>query len=248
MEPELERQMRYAADVLASGSPLNAYYALRLPVTNGRITEQELDACIDLAVRLGASLRHVADVRARLVRSVQVATGDQDGPGREQPSRADSEVTPPPTQPLATTPQILQGYHFTDRSNLPSIRRLGLLSARQLRFARYDHRPSSSTASRRIDEKLNLDDYVRLCLKPEHPMAEAALFRGSASELAWLEVNLTSLVRLRGRVRYTNTNAVSRSMTIDDDPATALNGDHQAEILVRGSVPKSLIREYRPTP
>ena len=66
-------------------------------------------------------------------------------------------------------------YHFTDPRNIESIRRSGLLSWHQLVQQQIVHYPGSNEDSRRIDARKCLENYVHLCLLPEHSMAELAV-------------------------------------------------------------------------
>ena len=136
-------------------------------------------------------------------------------------------------------------YHFTDRSNLASILQRGLLSGRRMAWSGYEHRPSSNDLSRELDRKLDLDDFIRLCLQPSHPMAYVARQRGSTNEIVWLEVSLHDLHSRRFDIHYSNTNATAGKAVVNTDPQTALKGDEQAEVLVRGHIPKRLISIFK---
>lgn len=67
-------------------------------------------------------------------------------------------------------------YHFTDPSNISSIKEYGLLSWLQLLQRNISHSPASNDFSRSLDRGKNLEDYIRLCNRPSHPMADAALY------------------------------------------------------------------------
>lgn len=126
-------------------------------------------------------------------------------------------------------------YHFTDTRNLPSIKRHGLLSWYNLRNRNIDHFPASNDLSRKLDLKKSLENYVRLCLKPNHPMASRALSEGRIQRIAWLVID-DAVSRWRSTL-YSNTNATANNAVIDHDIRTIYNSfDSQAEVLVEGGI------------
>ena len=68
-------------------------------------------------------------------------------------------------------------YHFTDRRNIPSIKRHGgLLSWSYCEKHKIDiPNPGGGNLSRKLDEMRNLQDYVRLSFTTEHPMMYVAM-------------------------------------------------------------------------
>ncbi len=126
-------------------------------------------------------------------------------------------------------------YHFTDLRNLPSIRKRGLLSWKRLLEQGIPHYPGSSQDSRRLDARANLEDYVRLCLNKNHPMAERARYEGRIEEYAWLEID-EIVMRWRATL-FSSDNAVANRAVVNGDPRTALESPSiQAEVLVYGSL------------
>lgn len=126
-------------------------------------------------------------------------------------------------------------YHFTDSRNLPSIRRHGLLSWKRLLDRKIIHWPASSQDSRRYDARANLEDYVRLCTKKEHPMAYVALRESRIRDFVWLEID--EIVLRWQATLYSSENAVAKHAIINNDPNTALESEsNQAEILVRSGL------------
>lgn len=126
-------------------------------------------------------------------------------------------------------------YHFTDSRNLPSILGLGLRSWYDLERRGVKHIPGSSPLSRQLDARKNLQDYVRLSLRPSHPMATVAINEGRIARLVWLTVD-DAVLRWRSTL-FSDCNAAANAAIINSDPETALNStDIQAEILVKGSV------------
>ncbi|RRV29286.1 DUF4433 domain-containing protein [Pseudomonas sp. o96-267] len=126
-------------------------------------------------------------------------------------------------------------YHFTDSRNLESIRRYGLLSWKRLLARGMAHWPASSEDSRKLDARSNLEDYVRLCTRREHPMAARALYEGRIQDYVWLEVS--EVVTRWKATLYSSDNAVAHRSIINNDPRTALEScSVQAEVLVLGGV------------
>lgn len=131
-------------------------------------------------------------------------------------------------------------YHFTDSRNLPSIRKYGLLSWKRLVRRNIMHWPASSEDSRILDARLNLEDYIRLCTRREHPMAFRALHEGRIQNYVWLEISDT-VTQWKATI-YSNDNAVAKRAIINNDPRTALESNSiQAEILVLGDLNAKLI-------
>ncbi len=125
-------------------------------------------------------------------------------------------------------------YHFTDPRNIPSIRKHGLLSWRRLADRGIAHFPASSPLSRDLDERKGLADYVRLALRPEHPMAWRAVHEGRIEEFVWLKVDRTVM---RFGALFSDKNAAAADATIDSNWSTALKSDDpQAEVLVPGFI------------
>ncbi len=126
-------------------------------------------------------------------------------------------------------------YHFTDPRNIPSIKKYGLLSWRRLVDRGIIHFPASSELSRELDERKQLDDYVRLCLRPEHPMAYRAIHEDRVDGLVWLKVDRT-VARFRSTL-FSDRNAAATGAIINSDWATAFKSDDpQAEVLVEGFI------------
>ena len=126
-------------------------------------------------------------------------------------------------------------YHFTDPRNIESIRRSGLLSWHQLVQQQIVHYPGSNEDSRRIDTRKCLENYVHLCLLPEHSMAELAVQHKRIENYVWLSVD-DSVIRLASTL-FSDQNATANAAIINDDPNTALSSKNpRAEVLVEGSI------------
>jgi len=89
-------------------------------------------------------------------------------------------------------------FHFTSVKNLDSIRRLGLLSQRNIVEMRLDNVDyASDETSRNSDRKRDLDGHVHLCFFEEHRMAHVAVKEGRIAETVFLRVN-PDVLRLPG--------------------------------------------------
>lgn len=140
-------------------------------------------------------------------------------------------VPPPPTTPL---------YHFTDARNLHSIRRYGLLPWPYLRARHITFFPASNRLSRHLDVSRDLQDYVRLSLRPDHPMSYIAKREGRLTNLVWLQVD--GIVTTWKTTLFSDRNAASPKAVVNTDWRTAFESDDpQAEVLVRDGVPPHLI-------
>lgn len=122
-------------------------------------------------------------------------------------------------------------FHFTDSRNLPSIQIYGLLSWKRLVGRNIVHWPASSEDSRKLDARSNLEDYIRLCTRREHPMATRALFERRIKDYVWLEIS--DVVTQWEATLYSSDNAVANRAIINNDPNTALKSNSiQAEVLI----------------
>jgi len=131
-------------------------------------------------------------------------------------------------------------YHFTDPRNIPSIKKYGLLSWEQLLNRNIIHYPASNDLSRKLDKRYNLENYVRLTLNQNHPMARAAIYYGRVQSLVWLKIK-PNVIDLPGTL-FSNTNATSNEAIINEIKDTALTSrDEQAEILVKEKIDLSYI-------
>ena len=126
-------------------------------------------------------------------------------------------------------------YHFTHPSNLPSIKKHGLLSWERLDQCGIYYIPASNSLSQNLDLKKGLSDYVRLSLDQKHPMADAAIYYGRVDRLIYIKIH-PAVINF-SETLFSDENTTANFAIIDNDPFTALNSSSkQAEILVEGVV------------
>lgn len=148
-------------------------------------------------------------------------------------------------------------YHFTDESNLDSIRKYGgLLSWKSCNTYGVDiPSPGGDLQSRQLDKKYNLQDYVRLSFCVDHPMAyrhkkdgkRLVLLKIKTDVALWertlfSDINATDSDHHAGGTLYdlkrVNFVAVKKTYVSRDDNDFK---HHQAEILVKTVIPKEFI-------
>lgn len=139
-------------------------------------------------------------------------------------------------------------YHFTSESNLPLIRKYGLLGWETLQNPPYnlkegaDFIASSNDLSRYLDKVEDYTDHIRLCKSKDHEMISAARHR--VPDLVFLKINLEILIDSNIHCQYANDNATatSRNPIIDNDYKTFFESESgQAEILVTRHIPVQYI-------
>lgn len=139
-------------------------------------------------------------------------------------------------------------YHFTDKENLPSIRRDGLLPLAELRRSGLAFRPGSSESSQAQDERSTFDQFVHLCFVNDHPMAHVALREQRVSSLAWVKVSAGILHRPGVRACRALANTAGLSVpsieeALDEIDLPKLFSDQstpairKAQILIPGIIP-----------
>lgn len=93
-------------------------------------------------------------------------------------------------------------WHFTDERNLKSIREHGLLSLKELARRNIPPvAPGGNDWSHKADVRANVDDYVHLSFKKDHPMLHFAKNEERIANHVWLEINLSVI---DANTRYTN--------------------------------------------
>jgi hypothetical protein len=121
--------------------------------------------------------------------------------------------------------------HFTDRRNLKSILKHGLLSWEALESRNIQHFAASTPLSRTLDTRAGLGDYVRLCRSDRHPMAYKAKCDGRVGKLVWLKID-PGVVRWRS-TRFSDINATSSNARVGGDADIFYDSsDLQAEVMI----------------
>lgn len=146
-------------------------------------------------------------------------------------------------------------YHFTDESNINSIKQSGgLYSNSELQSKNISPRYASSSDSRSIDKSTGLDKYVRLSFTKSHPMMHTAMTCGRIGRPKIIEIN--PLIALMPDVLFSDRNALKKGAKIGSTHNDLLNINfdlvhgnksyfdmyddqkmyYQAEILVKGRI------------
>lgn len=95
----------------------------------------------------------------------------------------------PPTDPFQQY-KVKAFYHFTDKQNLASIRKWGLLSLAELRRRNIViPKPGGNKWSHEADAMFGVDDYVHLCMRDSHPMQYQAKKNGHIGDTLFLEID-----------------------------------------------------------
>lgn len=79
-------------------------------------------------------------------------------------------------------------YHFTEESNLQSIRKYGLISRNEINLRNINVVCGGDELSQRLDDRANLSDYVRLSFCSDLPMRYKLIINGR--RLVLLKINL----------------------------------------------------------
>jgi hypothetical protein len=150
---------------------------------------------------------------------------------------------------------VMTFYHFTDESNIVSIKKSGgLYSNSELQKKYISPRYASGGDSRSLDKSTGLDEYVRLSLTKSHPMMHTALTCGRIGRPKIIEIN--PLIALMPNVLFSDRNALRKGAKIGSTHNDLLNINfnliqgntsyldmfddekmyYQAEILVKGRI------------
>jgi len=90
-------------------------------------------------------------------------------------------------EPLLRIPHL---FHFTDRANLPTIRRLeGLFSTALLREMGEEFCAGGDQDSLALDSRCGMDQFVHLCFDVRHPMAHRLKERKPDADLIYLKID-----------------------------------------------------------
>lgn len=112
-------------------------------------------------------------------------------------------------------------WHFTDERNLDSIREHGLLSLKELaRRGLTPLAPGGNDWSHKADKLANVDDYVHLSFKKDHPMLHFAKNEERIVNHVWLAIDISAIDI---NTRYTNDVANKANvLTLENDAAKKL--------------------------
>lgn len=126
--------------------------------------------------------------------------------------------------------------HYTDSTNIKSIKELGLLSWFQLVEKGIIHHPLSDQFSRQIDKSKKLDDYIRLYIPSDRPPPMIWRAVSRSNSITCIKVN--EIVISWSETLFSSENANSFNAMINNKPDTALRSkDKQAEVLVKSHIP-----------
>ena len=107
-------------------------------------------------------------------------------------------------------------FHFTDASNISSIREHGLLAWKRIAKDKIESRMNSSALSHKLDAAKGLSDYIRLSLCRRHPMMFKALKEERISRPVILEIKLE--VVSRPGVLFCERNAAASGVKTSANP------------------------------
>lgn len=102
-------------------------------------------------------------------------------------------------------------YHFTDKSNIDSIKRLGLISNEELVNKGYKVKYASSSDSRQIDKEMGLSRFVRLSFTKYHPMMYTAM---TAYGLNPVVIEFNPLIALMPGVFFSDRNCLKNGANL----------------------------------
>ena len=151
---------------------------------------------------------------------------------------------------------ILSLFHFTDASNLESIRENGLLTWKKLDEMKIKAKVNSSELSHKLDGSKGLANFVRLSFCKKHPMMYIALKEKRISVPVVLEIKLE--VVSRPGVLFCGVNAAAKGAKASESPHVirfdvvraysqhevdqSLRAFFQGEVLVPDWIPPHLIK------
>lgn len=144
-------------------------------------------------------------------------------------------------------------FHFTDATNLESIKEVGLLSRRDLATRPIPVNYLSDDLSRSLDDQRGLSDFVHLAFHPEHMMLKAVQYQSRTSNsIVVLGVRLSVLDRPGCCFTRTLANAngavrIPITEISDSDLRQLASVSYESrkwQLLVPGSIPMSLMRVH----
>ena len=155
---------------------------------------------------------------------------------------------------------ITSVWHFTDKSNLPSIMEQGLLSLYKLITQRMLPKYSASSKKSKLEDvKKRLSGYVHLSFIQDHPLYHVALSENRIIDPVWIEIDLSVVFEPETRFCSQVANAHGSELFAIDHLQTKIDFDtmlfsrdfdaykeaRKAEILVRDRIsPDKFIGVY----
>lgn len=119
-------------------------------------------------------------------------------------------------------------FHFTDRRNLDSIRKHGLLSTRQLEKRKIAVPAFGGNKwSLDADRAKGMDEFVHLCFMQGHPMVKHAIDEGRLGEVVYLSIR-PEVIKIAGAMITTD---VANMSGIKPRPAVEVVGDLDLEVI-----------------
>ncbi len=84
-------------------------------------------------------------------------------------------------------------WHFTDLSNIVSIKKYGILSLKRITKLGVNAKYGADTLSHSLDCNKGFDRYVHISFLDDHPMYYVAKNRGSIISGVWIELDISLL-------------------------------------------------------
>jgi hypothetical protein len=150
---------------------------------------------------------------------------------------------------------ITKLYHFTDQSNISSIKKFGLFSWSRLVENEIKSVVGGNSFSHKMDKEANRHDFVRLSFTPNHPMMFVCKKDGRITNPVVLEVDIN--VILLPDTLFADRNANKKDAEVSDSPSCirfnvvkcssqfdVLEHErhfYQAEVLIKTHVPTKYI-------
>jgi len=130
---------------------------------------------------------------------------------------------------VMTSPQQRWFLHFTDQSNLDSIKKHGILSASEIRRLNIKARFGGNKWSIDRDIASGMDAYVHLCFKSDHPMEKGAVEGGTIEKLVRVKID-PEIIKLPGVLI---TDDVSNKIGVNAAPAVDMLDHLDLDVLYK---------------
>ena len=145
--------------------------------------------------------KRLSEVVARCSYAVYLGHASAAWPHNSDLVVSNKDVSAPKAPPRASNIVTLRKYgisklfHFTDASNVDSIRKNGLMSASKLTAQAINATMNSDEVSRKMDAKAGLEQYVRLSFNNKNPMMFVCREKGRIANPVVLQVKLEVVSR-----------------------------------------------------